>query len=825
MLFFVIDDEPLNRDLLRQLSHAFRSNRAYTPTSAALLKTAFTTLFREPGPHDDSAAQFECLREVRDAQTPYAAARVADAILTEDRYGRTFTKWVERTLVGAADTEAKVQALLGTVRGRAFRPISERTVSRAMNAECGCNAKNVGVISLALTEGDEALGWRKVGQAEVRSARPSTTSPPTSLMRLAKYVSRSKVVVSRAYVQAAVAVLGNDRYARRLLEGQLADVVGVPDDIAQVDRVEFPDGLATELEIACRERHRPYVEFQPRRRTVVLPAWISAWGARRRMIRIFVDARGRPTRMQAAVYRLPLWPQADDDKRTDRCQRWADRMLADLERVLGRAPSSESAWLKSAAKAPERAQGAALAAWSHFVKSFALEALRGWPLCFGDLEALSRTTTRHDFALRWTWVAFRTAKTDLHRLDAVDDVNTPVLLASKVLCCSGIEGCQKALPLARQFPLIDRKAQRIVFGVDDPYWAREREFRAVLFAAGDERLPLPARLQPSDDPELLRERPELLREQVKWAIDVVSELRIRSALVAVGGLIASVLVGTRSDPASLGRPATLASAFRRAAGCIVPFVPENANRTGDDEVCAAVSAVAAFFREQRITRQEIAEWSEAVVPAGNPEGGWPPPLGWTDEANEWGATRLRSTDEIREEGRNLDINLVYDSRYHYCAAAGDVHFFAFRSKARRPSLRGLRGTYSHERTVLVLREHRNTSGHVVNYSVVELITSFGMPSDSVSRKAKALLAYLRSKLPMLLSEEELNRRGLPGQLLHSVAQGRARPFCSDQEALASRVWRDLYAPALPERLRTSSPKQIAATKQTGVGECVLDRRD
>ena len=880
MLLFVTDDQPLEKGLLKRLREIFRINDAYTPTSAALLKTAFNkTLFKEES-LPDSPTQFKALCNARDrADWPNKAESIAEAILAAQGHGDPILRAWLHEKVRVEDGENKVQALLRAARRRAYSPIVVKTLQRAMQTH-GCSINSANAIALALALDYEDL-IRPVPPGG-RSARPKEAR---TLTCLAEYARKHEMVVSRDYVRAAVSVLGNDRRGRRLLENRMADrltarLEGVwqrceqrlreelspreydtlirplqarqarwesgkllllaPDQnvkdeveshhlpcieelVAQYDvagdircvevkigSVKLPNGLATRLEVACGERHRPKVDLQTRWRTVTLPSWFSPSGSSRRVIRISVDPRGRPTRMRGSVPWLPLWPQTDD-RRTERCRRWARRMLIDLERVLGRAPlKSESDWLYSAEKAPEKAERAALAVWGRFVASFALEVLRGWPLHLYDLERLCRTATRHEFAIGWTWAAWSVADADLDRLDAGAAGDPRVFVASKALCCRGIAGCRKTLALARQLPSIDRDAQRVVFGVDEnsaPHSNRERAFRAVLLAADDEELPLPDRLQH----EVVREQPELVREQVEFALDVVSELGIGgSTLFTVGGLISSTLVGTRSSPRSLGRSGTLAVAFHRAAACIAPFAADD-----DDQVRAAVSALAAFFREQRLTLRELADWAATMAPASRRGVALALPAGWDKHnGHESGATLLRSMDEILAESERTAIHRR--GRYEYRTAAGDVHQFALRSSSDRFALRS-----NPERAIAVLREHRDAFGYVVGYSLLEVSVSFGRePSEGMIRRVETLLADLNSKLPARLSEDELDRRGLPRDLLDSVNC----PSCSERES-ATRMWRDHYALALPERLRRSLPEEIAATVQTALGECAIQLSD
>ena len=592
--------------------------------------------------------------------------------------------------------------------------------------------------------------------------------------------------VAAEYVNAAATVLGNDNHAREHLREALRGRT-------VHRRVELPSNVATEIERKCAERCCPQVERHGcGSRTFVIPPWFRVGGLSR-SIRVTLDRAGHCTEVVATPSQrgVPLWPHADYTMnhtypRRSRHYRWAERMRAQLSIVLGNAPSAASDWLDSF----EQMDAAALSVWTELVESIDMpRPLRSWSPRIGDL-CLCATPERRRFATHWPWAAVALSRGDGHvrrrclrRLD--DNVANSIHVASKMLCCESKEGCEKALGVAQQMPRIPLATQRVALGhgprVDPTY-------RALLFEAGNSGRPMHALLRQCD--------PQLVKAQVEYARSVVFALRCGDAArLAVGGLLAQMLVGTDIPPADSGaEPAAVACAFRRAsAECLAVFAAESEHRPAEeDELGAGVFALAGYFRQKRLKFQQLVRWSAAVAPHGDAlfegdrAGAWAPPPGWEAHMAQDGAvTPLLSIADIMHEGSVMD-NCLARGFYHERAAAGDVHIFRLPSPGR---------------ATLALKEHRAMSDAIVtHYSVVELKSVQNRrPSAGAARRSELLVTALNSKTPIVVPDDELERR-----------RKSTRSFNVDRH-VATEVWRQLFAPALPGRLRGSSPLEIAAT--------------
>ena len=460
-------------------------------------------------------------------------------------------------------------------------------------------------------------------------------------------------------------------------------------------------------------------------------------------------------------------------------------MGAHLETVLGSAPSAASDWLYAFF---DEANAVALSVWEELVESIDMPLpLRSWSPRVGELH-LCTTPERRHFATHWPWAAIALSRGDGHvrraclgKLDR--NVANSIRVASRMLCCGGNEECGKALGVAQQMPRIPHATQRIALGhgprVDPSY-------RALLFEAGESGHPAHALLRQCD--------PQLVKDQVEYARSAAFALRGGGAArYAVGGLLAQMLVRNHIPPSdSVAEPAALACAFLRAsAECLAVFAAESEHRPAEeDELGAGVFALASYFRRQRLEFQQLVRWSAAVAPHGDDifegdrAGVWSPPPGWEGHMAQDGAvTPLLSIAEIVHEGIAME-NCLARGFYHERAAAGDVHIF-------RLSLPG--------RATLGLREHRAMSDTIVtHYSVIELKgVRNKRPSAGAARQSDALVTALNSRAPIAVPEDELERR-----------RKSTRSFNADRD-VATEVWRQLFALALPKRLRRSSPRQIA----------------
>ena len=601
--------------------------------------------------------------------------------------------------------------------------------------------------------------------------------------------------ISAEYVNAAAAVLGNDNRARRLLREALRGRIIYPG-------TKLPSEVAAEVERQCSRCYYPQVErHADGSRTFVIPPWYRAGGLSR-SVRITLDRGGQCMEVSAAPLQrfVPLWPDAREKgnhthRKRGRHQRWATRMRVQLESVLGTRPSAASDWLDSF----EQMDAVALSVWDEMIESVNMPPpLRAWSPRIGDLD-LCATPERRYFASHWPWAAMALSRGDGHvrraclrKLDR--NVANSIRIANKMLCCQSLEECEKSMGVAQQMPCIPLATQQITLGhgprVDSTY-------RALLFEAGDSGHPLHAVLRQCE--------PSLIKDQIDYAEKVAFELRGGgSARFALGGLLAWMLVGSDIQPKDSGvEPAALARAFLRAsAECLAVFAAESEQPAEEDELGAGVFALANYFRQQRLGFQQLLRWSAAVAPPddvlfegdrasvfeGDRASVWSPPPGWESHMGQDSAiTPLLSIAEIVREGMAMD-NCLARGFYHERAAAGDIHILRLRSP---------------DKATLALREHRAVSNTVVTrYSVVELK---GMgnraPSAETARRSERLVATLNSRAPIAIAADEFERR-----------RKSTRSFNTD-EYIATRVWHQLFAPALPKRLRGSSPRQIAGTSE------------
>lgn len=602
--------------------------------------------------------------------------------------------------------------------------------------------------------------------------------------------------ISAEYVNAAAAVLGNGNRTRRLLREALRGRIIYPG-------AKLPSEVAAEVERQCFRCYYPQVEHHADgSRTFVIPPWFRAGGLSR-SVRITLDRGGQCMEVSAAPSQrfLPLWPDARDKgnhtyRKRSRHQRWATRMRRQLESVLGTRASATSDWLDSF----EQMDAVALSVWDEMIESISLPPpLRAWSPSIGDLD-LCATPERRYFASHWPWAARALSRGDGHvrraclrKLDR--NVANSIRIANKMLCCQSLEECEKSMGVAQQMPCIPLATQQITLGrgprVDSTY-------RALLFEAGDSGQPLHAVLRQCE--------PSLIKDQIDYAEKVAFELRGGgSARFALGGLLAWMLVGSDIQPKDSGvEPAALARAFLRAsAECLAVFAAESEHRPAEeDELGAGVFALASYFRQQRLGFQQLLRWSAAVAPPddvlfegdrasvfeGDRASVWSPPPGWESHMGQDGAiTPLLSIAEIIHEGIAMD-NCLARGFYHDRAAAGDIHIFRLRSP---------------DKATLALREHRAVFNTIVTrYSVVELK---GMrnraPSAETARLSETLVATLNSRAPIAIAADEFERR-----------RKSTRSFNAD-DYIATRVWHRLFAPALPKRLRGSSPRQIAGTSE------------
>ena len=582
--------------------------------------------------------------------------------------------------------------------------------------------------------------------------------------------------VAAEYVNAAATVLGNDTGTRRLLgealRGRTVDA-----------RVELPRAIATEIQRRCAQRYYPRIERHAGGKTFVIPPWYHAGGLSR-SIRVTLDPAGQCTEVVATPSQqlVPLQRHLPDRRRPGRYSKWAMRMAAYLETVLGNAPSAASDWLYAFFEEVDSVAGSV---WEELVESIDIPLpLRSWSPRISELH-LCTTPERRHFATHWPWAAIALSRGDGHvrraclkKLDG--NVANSIRVASRMLCCSGSEEeCDKALGTAQQMPRIPHATQRIALGQGSIY-------RALLFEAGDSGRPVHALLRQCD--------PQLVKDQVEYASSAAIALRGGGASrYAVGGLLAQMLVGRRIPPAnSDAEPAELASAFLRAsAECLAVFAAESEHRPdAEDELGAGVFALASYFRRQRLDFRQLVRWSAAVGPhdhdvfEGDRAGVWSPPPGWECHMEQHGAvTPLLSIAQIVREGIAMK-NCLARGFLHERAAAGDVHIF----RLRLPS-----------RATLSLKEHRTMSDTIVtHYSVMELKGVRNKePSAAAARQSDALVTALNSRAPIAVPEDELERR-----------RKSTRSFNADRD-VAKELWRRLFAPALPKRFHRSSPRQIA----------------
>lgn len=587
------------------------------------------------------------------------------------------------------------------------------------------------------------------------------------------------------YFDAAAAVLDDDARSARMVAAMA---------MACYPATVLPKDTATLIEDECRRRHHPHVEVHANGgRMFVMPRWF--WPKAKRSLHISLDAGGQPTMIRkigVGPARIPLHVQPDR-YRAARCRRWAERLLLDLTRVLNHAPTAASNWLHAAVANPEEAELAAMAVWNEFVETQELPlSPLDWPLTLGDVDTLCGTPERRNFATHWTWAAYAMARTKanerrqcLRRLD--DNAANAAGVAVQMLCCQGVEECEKTKALAKQMPRLGPAVPLSVLGVDDPHSNDGRAFRALLFEADGPGFPLPARLMKSS--------PQLVRHQVQFALEVTRAFeRGASSRYAVGGLIARMLVGTDLAPEKLGPPNAVAWAFQRtSADCIATFVGDIAHlglANDEDRLGAGIVALAHFFLEERLTVRQLIDWSAAVAPTdggvfeSERAGTWPVPCGWhAHDASDGAVTPLLSIGDIATEGAEMN-NCLARGYYHDRAAAGEVHIFKLRLPAGRATL--------------ALEEHRDAySLRVVEYSILELKGSRNAePRREAKRRAERLLTDLNASLPAEIPADERKRRSES-----------ARWFCADR-ARAARAWRTRYSIALPKRLRTSSPEQV-----------------
>ena len=599
---------------------------------------------------------------------------------------------------------------------------------------------------------------------------------------------------TKQYLDAAAAVLGNDNRTRRLLREALRGRIIYPG-------TKLPSEVAAEVERQCFRCYYPQVErHADGSRTFVIPPWFRAGGLSR-SVRITLDRGGQCTEVSAAPLQrfVPLWPDARDKenhtyRKRSRHQRWATRMRVQLESVLGTRASAASDWLDSF----EQMDAVALSVWDEMIESISMPPpLRAWSPRVGDLD-LCATPERRYFASHWPWAAMALSRGDGHvrraclrKLDR--NVANSIRIANKMLCCQSLEECEKSMGVAQQMPCIPLATQQIALGRP-----RADTYRALLFEAGDSGHPLHAVLRQCE--------PSLIKDQIDYAKSVAFSLYVGgSARFALGGLLAWMLVGSDIQPKDSGvEPAALARVFLRAsAECLAVFATESEHRPAEeDELGAGVVALANYFRQQRLGFQQLLRWSAAVAPPddvlfegdhasvfeGDRTSVWSPPPGWESHMGRDGSvTPLLSIAEIVHEGVAMD-NCLAGGFYHERAAAGDIHILRLRSP---------------DKATLALREHRAVSNTVVTrYSVVEL-KGMGnrVPSAETARRSETLVATLNSRAPIAIAADEFERR-----------RKITRSFNTD-EYIAARVWHQLFAPALPKRLRGSSPRQIAGTSE------------
>ena len=593
--------------------------------------------------------------------------------------------------------------------------------------------------------------------------------------------------ISAEYLKAAAAVLGNDGRTRRLLREALRGRTIYPG-------TELSTEVAGEIERRCFRGYYPQIDLHADgRRTFVIPPWFRAGGLSR-SIWITLDRDGQCTEVAAtpSQRRVPLWPhdaymENHTCRKRSRHHRWATRMRAQLEIVLGTTTFSASDWLESF----EQMDAVALSVWDELIESINVPlALRGWWPRIGDLD-LCATPERRYFASHWPWAAMALSRGNGHvrrgclgRLDR--NVANSIRIANKMLCCQSREECEKAIGVAQQMPCILPETQEVALGhgprVDSTY-------RALLFEAGGSGRPLHAVLQQCE--------PWLIRGQVEYARSVAFALHGGGAArFALGGLLAWMLVGSNIQPASSDtEPAALACAFLRAsAECLAVFAAESEHRPAEEDALGAgVFALASYFRQQRLGFLQLLRWSAAVAPSddvlfeGDRASAWSPPPGWEPYmGQDGGVTPLLSIADIVREGIAMD-NCLARGFYHARAAAGDVHIIRLQAPGK---------------ATLAILEHRAASDTIVtHYSVDELKGPQNRaPSADAVRRSETLVATLNSRAPIAIAADELERR-----------RKSTRSFNAD-DYIATRLWRQLFAPALPKRLRGSSPRQIATAE-------------
>ena len=594
--------------------------------------------------------------------------------------------------------------------------------------------------------------------------------------------------IDQNYVKAAIAVFGGDERVRPLL---LQDRVVYDADVPELEPIVLPDKLSQQIEIQCRELHLPCARISKNEAALLLPPWFGRRWRKRRVISVTYDAEDHPIDVIGPP-EMRLQRREPDDWRVARCRRWALRMRTHLTLFLGHAPSPlTSAWLFAAVADPVRAEREALSAWHKLLESLSLHALTDWPVILGDLMPLFGTAERRSFAERWTWSAFAVARAPSNVKSACvrnldENPANNVQVASRMLCCQGIPGCEKAIALARQMPrVMDSAAQRVVLGTDEIQENDQRRYRALLFEASSAGNPLSARLRDQD--------PYLVREQVQYALEVVRELEEGgSSRYAAGSMVTSILVGTNVHPSTLGTSTSVARALLQVSqDCIALFAAESTNRPDDDdEVGAGVLAFTKFLRHQRLTALQLARWVAAVNPGdddhgyfkGDRTGVWPAPPGW-DAYDGDAITPLRSIPDIVSEGEDMK-NCLRDGFYHNRAAAGEVHVFRIQTRSARATL--------------ALRECRK-GDRVIDYKIIELRGAGNSePSDEAKQIADSLVAALQSALPADIPTDEVERR-----------QRSVRSFRRDREP-ALLMWEKHYSVALPERLQGASLQDVVA---------------
>ena len=611
---------------------------------------------------------------------------------------------------------------------------------------------------------------------------------PSCTLRLAS-ASLSGRRVGRAYINAAATVFGDGReIVRRTLPAAMVDLEGS-------DPVELPRLLAEVIELEFAEMWRPDSFGAADGHVFIIPPWWFGTRGKRR-VEVRLDGGGHVTKLDAhgvcrsAPLRVPH--PSEQGVLLDRARRWAVRSVENLTLVTGHHLSETSTWLLQAAEDPTVLFSATIRAWREMLDAIDIpRALRFWPtLVLGDLPYIVGTKERRIFATHWPWAANALAharpsirRSCLQRLDS-NRANS-VSVASQMLCCQGRRECSRTTALARKLPTIDPKVQSVVFGAaGDPHSGMESACRAALFEVEAEN-------ETALADRIARADPHLVLSQVEFALQA-SVFSGPATRLAVGGLVASMLVGTEIRPQELGvPPATIGRALRKASADSVAVFAAT-NRPLDDPLDAGIYALSKFFRRHRLGATQMARWAATVSRGkffeGNRTSSWPPPRGWRSVRKmtvSSDARPLLSIVAIVQEGMDMK-NCLARGHYHDSAAAGLVHIFSLRTP---------------QRATLALREHRDETGcRVVGYEIVELKAHRNETPESAARqRAEALVTALHEGLLIEGAEiglKELQRRGKS-----------TRSFIADA-AVAVWLWKALVR-SLPVRFHGSSPEQIA----------------